>query len=132
MRDIQKWRAKGNCADLTPEESDKYFFLDRGGSPMKTRALFCDSCPVKKMCFEYAVLHDEDGIWGGATEKERKIVAPFLRPSLKERAQREGWSEERRWEPISPRPTYSDSKEYQLPQEILDDIDLNTYLQTGS
>lgn len=132
MRDMQRWRSEGNCADLSPEESDKYFFLDRGGSPMKTRALFCDSCPVKKLCFEYAVLYDEDGIWGGATEKERKIVAPFLKPRLKAEAQREERLEERRWEPNAPRPAYSDPIEYQLPEDLLFDMYLSSMPQTGS
>lgn len=32
---------------------------------------FCDSCPVKYLCLEFAVLHDMHGIWGGLTESER-------------------------------------------------------------
>ncbi len=132
MRSINEWRAKGKCADLTPDESDRFFFLDRGGSPKKTRALFCDTCPVKKECFEFAVLYDEDGIWGGATEKQRKIVAPLLKPRLKEEARLAGLPTERQPVPIAPQPVCSDPTEFQLPQEILDDIDLNTYLQTGS
>jgi hypothetical protein len=132
ISEIQEWRQYGNCAKLEPEEADDFFFLGRGGSPMKARQNFCDGCPVKQNCFEFAIVHDENGIWGGATEKERKIVAPFLRPALEAKARLEGWLEERRQAPIVLQQSDSGPTEYQLPQEILDDIDLNTYLQTGS
>ena len=131
-QELQEWRKRGNCAQLNPKEADKFFFLSRGGSPVKARQKFCDDCPVKQACFEYAVVHNEDGIWGGSTEKERRVVAPFLRPALETKARLEGWLEERRLAPIVPPPYDSGPTELQLPQDILDDIDLNTYLQTGS
>ncbi len=127
-----EWRKQGKCYGLNSEESDRFFFLGRGGSPMQTRAQFCDDCPVKKTCFEYAIVHTEQGIWGGTTDRERSTVAPFLKQRLTQQARQEGWLEERPKEPIVPQRSYTETIEFQLPQDILDDIDLNTYLQTGS
>ena len=132
MRDLQQWRQEANCSELTPEEADKYFFLGQGGSPMRTRKEFCDWCPVMKTCLEYAILYDEAGIWGGTTEKERKIVAPLLKPRLKAEAAQAERLEERRWEPTVPQPAYSGPTEFQLPEDMLFDMYLNTLPQTGS
>ncbi len=126
------WKAEGYCARLSPDKVDAYFFLGRGGSPAQTREKFCNDCPVKQMCFEYAIVHGEEGIWGGTTDRERQVVAPILKPSLTAKARREEWLEERPREPIVPQQSSQPTIEFQLPQDILDDIDLNTWLQTGS
>ena len=35
----------------------------------------CDTCPVKQACLEYALTNRErDGVWGGATERERRRI----------------------------------------------------------
>lgn len=31
----------------------------------------CRTCPVKEPCLEFAMKHDERGIWGGTTDRER-------------------------------------------------------------
>src|SRR5690625_1151182 len=41
----------------------------------------CNSCPIKAECLEWALEHDEQGIWGGTTLYERnKINASRRRP----------------------------------------------------
>lgn len=32
---------------------------------------FCNGCPVKFLCEEYAVLHDSFGIWGDTSDRQR-------------------------------------------------------------
>lgn len=132
IEDKQDWRLDGNCARDDGSNRDPMFFLGRGGSPMRTRQIYCNSCPVRQVCFEYALVHREVGIWGGTTDAQRELLGPILRPSLERKARQEGWLEERPREPIAPQPSYLGPTEFQLPQELLDDIDLNTYLQTGS
>lgn len=34
----------------------------------------CLTCPVRRECESHAVTHGEKGIWGGATESERRRV----------------------------------------------------------
>lgn len=34
--------------------------------------LYCNICPVKQQCLEYALVHHEEhGVWGGMTPSER-------------------------------------------------------------
>lgn len=34
----------------------------------------CAVCCVRAQCMDYALRHDEVGIWGGTTERERKKI----------------------------------------------------------
>lgn len=128
------WKDDSKCRDLSPEEVDKLFWLGKGGSPMRART-FCMDCPVKKMCQNYALVHDEEGIWAGTTKKERDETLaqlPGLREKLKERARREGWLEEYRLETIVLAASYPVTIEYPYDEDALFDNYLNTLPQTGS
>jgi len=42
----------------------------------------CDGCSVRQACLEYALAHRErEGIWGGATERERRRILRQRRKS---------------------------------------------------
>lgn len=47
-------------------------FIDQGEA--KTMAKFCNSCPFKQECFEWALVHESFGFWGGTTPPERERV----------------------------------------------------------
>lgn len=34
----------------------------------------CEECPVRLLCRNFALVHDEYGIWGGTTDKERASI----------------------------------------------------------
>lgn len=64
----EPWMAKGICAQTDPEE----FYPEKGGSTRAAKRI-CQGCPVKKECLDYALDRDERfGIWGGASERERR------------------------------------------------------------
>lgn len=69
--EVQKWRRLGKCTQLTFKQMDDLFFFGAGGSPVKART-FCASCPVKRQCLHFAILHNQVGVWAGTTEDERK------------------------------------------------------------
>ena len=75
------WQERARCKDLTPEESDKMFFLKRGGSANKAEQ-FCSKCPVQQECGNHSILYDERGIWAGMTDEERVVISPYLKPVL--------------------------------------------------
>lgn len=131
MRDLQEWRKFGKCKNLSPEEATKRFFLGRGGSPRLAREL-CDTCPVRQECLDYAILYNEDGIWAGTTEKERKILTPYLLPALKVKAEQEGRLEERQTEPIVLRQFSPVTTESPYDEDAQFDIYLSTLPLTGS
>ncbi len=36
---------------------------------------YCDICPIKAACLDHALrTHQMDGIWGGKTEAERRLI----------------------------------------------------------
>jgi WhiB family transcriptional regulator, redox-sensing transcriptional regulator len=65
------WMAEGNCRDVAPS-----VFFPSDGVGVELARQICQSCPVKGPCLEYALYHRIDhGVWGGASERERRRIA---------------------------------------------------------
>jgi WhiB family redox-sensing transcriptional regulator len=65
---VPEWMGDGLCAQVDPER----FFPEKGGSTREAKRI-CGSCPVREKCLAYAVENGERfGIWGGASERERR------------------------------------------------------------
>ena len=64
----QPWRAEAACRNLDLE----MFFPTSDEETGQAKAV-CETCPVREACLEYALAtHQEDGVWGGLTEAERR------------------------------------------------------------
>jgi len=62
---------QGRCRDLPPE-----IFFPSDGVGVEVARHYCAECPVKGPCLEYALeSHIEHGVWGGASERERRRIA---------------------------------------------------------
>ena len=62
---------QGRCRDLPPE-----IFFPSDGVGVEVARHYCAECPVKAPCLEYALEnHIEHGVWGGASERERRRIA---------------------------------------------------------
>jgi WhiB family redox-sensing transcriptional regulator len=62
------WRQKGACRGLDPA----IFYPAADDDAGQAKAI-CAGCPVRVQCLEHALTNREhDGIWGGATERERR------------------------------------------------------------
>jgi WhiB family redox-sensing transcriptional regulator len=71
------WRQKGACRGLDPA-----IFYPASDDDAGQAKSICAMCPVREACLEYALAHRErDGIWGGATEKERRRLLRQRRKS---------------------------------------------------
>lgn len=101
--DKQDWRASALCGSLTPEQADELFFIGPG-KKAKRAQLFCAQCPVKKECRDFSILYEEQGIWAGMPDSDRKAIAPLLRPILKSEAIANGTLEERDVTQFIPQP----------------------------
>jgi len=44
----------------------------------------CDDCPVRQECLDYGVKHEEFGIWGGMTAKDRQRLRKQMQIELSE------------------------------------------------
>ncbi|HEX4978793.1 MAG TPA: WhiB family transcriptional regulator [Acidimicrobiales bacterium] len=65
-----EWMAEGNCREHPP---DTFFPSDGVGVEVARR--ICATCPVKGPCLEYALRNRIDhGVWGGASERERRRI----------------------------------------------------------
>ena len=63
-----EWRMAGACRGLNPD----IFYPDEDSEADVAKAI-CESCVVQVACLEHALLRREKvGVWGGATERERR------------------------------------------------------------
>lgn len=64
------WRQHAACRGLEPDIF--YPNTDEEAEPAKE---VCSVCTVRQPCLEYALTtREKDGIWGGATERERRRI----------------------------------------------------------
>lgn len=65
------WMADGNCRREPP-----LTFFPSDGVGVEVARRICATCPVKAPCLEYALVnHIDHGVWGGASERERRRIA---------------------------------------------------------
>jgi len=65
------WMAEGNCRDESPS-----LFFPSDGVGVEVARRVCAGCPAKTPCLEYALANGIDhGVWGGASERERRRIA---------------------------------------------------------
>jgi WhiB family redox-sensing transcriptional regulator len=65
------WMQQGTCRELPPET-----FFPSDGVGVEVARRICADCPVKEPCLEYALYNRiEHGVWGGASERERRRIA---------------------------------------------------------
>lgn len=61
------WQLRAACAKADQPNQ----FFPGGGRPSNRGKKLCAGCPVRDECLDWALVHEEEGIWGGLTEKER-------------------------------------------------------------
>jgi len=62
-----------NCATVDPE----LFFPEKGGGQgkeFKMARSVCHRCDLTEECLDWALKHHELGIWGGTSERERRVL----------------------------------------------------------
>lgn len=69
---LPAWHDDAACADVPTSA----FYPDRDGEqdPARTIAaakVVCADCPALAPCLAWALAHDECGVWGGTTDRER-------------------------------------------------------------
>ena len=64
----QSWRDKGACRGIDPA----VFYPTEDDPAFEAKAI-CGDCGVREACLEHALAtREKDGVWGGATERERR------------------------------------------------------------
>jgi len=71
--------ARASCRDVHPS-----VFFPSDGVGVEVAQQICEGCPVRSPCLEYALEHHIDhGVWGGASERERRRIARRRRAAAK-------------------------------------------------
>ncbi|HSS08565.1 MAG TPA: WhiB family transcriptional regulator [Acidimicrobiales bacterium] len=71
------WRQRAACRGVEPD----IFYPVSDEDAYEAKAI-CFVCPVREACLEYALANRErDGVWGGATERERRRMVRQRRKS---------------------------------------------------
>lgn len=71
------WRQRGACRGVDPD-----IFYPASDEEAEAAKAICAVCPVREPCLEYALANRErDGLWGGATERERRRIIRQRRKS---------------------------------------------------
>lgn len=71
------WRQRAACRGGDPD----IFFPVSDEEAEEAKAI-CTGCSVREACLEYALANREhDGVWGGATERERRRLIRQRRKS---------------------------------------------------
>jgi WhiB family transcriptional regulator, redox-sensing transcriptional regulator len=69
LRDVE-WRKLGACRGLDAS----IFYPDDDDDAAAAKAV-CEGCGVRAACLEHALISREKaGVWGGATERERRRI----------------------------------------------------------
>jgi WhiB family redox-sensing transcriptional regulator len=64
------WRQRAACRGVDPD-----IFYPASDEEAEAAKAICAQCPVREACLEYALANRErDGVWGGATERERRRI----------------------------------------------------------
>jgi WhiB family redox-sensing transcriptional regulator len=71
------WRKRAACGGIDPE----VFYPPTDEDAEEAKAI-CAICPVRQACLEHALANRErEGVWGGATERERRRIIRQRRKS---------------------------------------------------
>ena len=71
------WRQSAACRGVDPE-----IFYPASEEEAEVAKAVCASCGVRQACLEFALASRErDGVWGGATEKDRRRMLRQRRKS---------------------------------------------------
>ena len=71
------WRQRAACRGVDPD----VFYPSTDEEAEEAKSI-CRVCPVREACLEYALANRErDGVWGGATERERRRIVRQRRKS---------------------------------------------------
>ena len=72
------WMARSACRQIHPS-----VFFPSDGMGVEVAKQICVDCPVRTPCLEYALaFHIDHGVWGGASERERRRIAQARRRAV--------------------------------------------------
>lgn len=84
VRLLGSWAAQAACAAPNAPAAEEFFpedvlgHIDAEHWPAEALRT-CAGCPVREKCLAYAMQNKAEGVWGGTTDADRKILAAAAR-----------------------------------------------------
>lgn len=75
----RRWIRDGLCVR---EQMDPAWFFN--SLLEEETAAYCEGCPVINLCFAFAVIGGEQGVWGGTTERQRDMLSLAQRLTIRQ------------------------------------------------
>jgi WhiB family redox-sensing transcriptional regulator len=73
--DVERWRQHAACRDVDPEVFFPVGVTGAAVAAIAAAKAICQDCAARAACLEFAVsTNQEYGIWGGASEEERRDI----------------------------------------------------------
>lgn len=64
------WRQRAACRGVDPD-----IFYPVSDEDAEDAKAICATCPVQQLCLDWALAsREKEGVWGGATERERRRI----------------------------------------------------------
>jgi WhiB family redox-sensing transcriptional regulator len=73
-RQADAWEQAGAWAEQAACKGKRHIFYPGAGQDQAHAKAICARCPVQEECLDYAVEHEPHGIWGGASQRERRRI----------------------------------------------------------
>ncbi len=67
------WKIHGVCRSM-----DHFLFYSDIQAQIREALEACGKCSVRTECLEYALANQEFGVWGGTTERQRRMMVRRL------------------------------------------------------
>jgi WhiB family redox-sensing transcriptional regulator len=87
----KEWLEYANCKSA---DTRVFFILREDKDQRQRRAAayaICKVCPVQRECLEYAIVNNEVGIWGGTSERDRRLMRRHWNSSITPRRRLAAW-----------------------------------------
>lgn len=84
FREAPEWQPFGLC--VSDGQLTDLFYSDGNNTDVQAAKAICFTCPVQERCLEWALDTNEPfGVWGGASERERRRMRKARRIAQRER-----------------------------------------------
>lgn len=79
LESIKTWVKRAKCRDNSTID-----FFSANNHEIWEVKRYCTDCPVLDLCNTYAVAHEERGIWGGTSYKQRRRLATIVVETIRQ------------------------------------------------
>lgn len=66
------WQSQGACKGSDPDQYFPHPHVSHA-QIVSIRAV-CEACPVRRECADWGIHHEQLGIWGGTTDRQRREI----------------------------------------------------------